>query len=149
MSSIYNKTDNDLVISRINKLSPESKAEWGKMNAAQMLSHCQAPMDVAFGIITVKPNFIMQLLGRMMKKKIINAPEFSKNSPTAPEFIRNTPCDFEQSKSELINKISVLAIDGAKLIKVNKHPFFGEMSTDDWNKLMWKHLDHHLRQFGV
>ena len=84
-----------------------------------------------------------------MKKKIINAPEFSKNSPTAPEFIRNQPCDFEQSKSELITKISILATDGAQSIKVNTHPFFGEMSTDDWDKLMWKHLDHHLRQFGV
>ena len=53
MSSIFNKTDNDLLLSRIKNLSTETKAVWGKMNAAQMLSHCQAPMDVAFGVITV------------------------------------------------------------------------------------------------
>ena len=149
MKSIYNADDNKEIIERINKLTPESKALWGKMNAAQMLSHCQAPMDVAFGNITIKANFIMQFLGRMMKKKIINAPEFSKNSPTAPAFIRNNPCDFEQSKLELIDKISVLAKEGMKSIKTNKHPFFGEMTTDDWDKLMWKHMDHHLRQFGM
>jgi hypothetical protein len=149
MSSIYNKTDNEIIISRINTLSPESKAQWGKMSVAQMLSHCQAPMDVAFGNLSLKANPIIALLGRLMKNKIINSPEFKKNSPTAPAFIRNEPCDFENSKSELIQKISRLADEGKEVIKVHKHPFFGKMNDEEWDQLMWKHMDHHLRQFGV
>ena len=149
MSSIYRKADNEIIISRINTLSTESKAQWGKMSVDQMLSHCQAPMDVAFGDIILKANPIIALLGRLMKNKIINAPEFKKNSPTAPSFIRNEPCNFEQSKSDLIVKLSRLTNEGNQSIKNHKHPFFGSMTNDDWDKLMWKHMDHHLRQFGV
>jgi len=149
MKSIFDKTENETIISRINKLTPETKAEWGKMNASQMLSHCQAPMDVAFGNLTLKANPIIALLGRLMKNKILNESEFKKNSPTAPAFIRNTPCDFESSKADLIQKISRLADEGKQVIKMHKHPFFGKMNDEEWDKLMWKHMDHHLRQFGV
>ena len=149
MNSIFDKNSNKEIISRINELKPDTMPLWGKMNVSQMLSHCQAPMDVAFGNISLKANPIIALIGRMMKKKIINAKEFKKNSPTAPAFIRNYPCEFEQSKSDLIDKISRLASDGLSAIKTDKHPFFGKMTHDDWDKLMWKHMDHHLRQFGV
>ena len=104
MNSIYSADDNKELIERINKLTPESKALWGKMNAAQMLSHCHGPIDVAFGDLDLKANFFMQLLGKMFKNKILSTPEFKKNSPTAPAFIRNEPCDFEQSKKDLIEK---------------------------------------------
>lgn len=149
MKSIFDPAENDSIISRIHQLTPESKALWGKMNAAQMLSHCQAPMDVAYGKLSLKANPIIALLGRLMKNKILNESEFKKNSPTAPAFIRNTPCDFENSKSELIHKIRRLASEGEHIIVTHKHPFFGKMSNEEWDILMWKHMDHHLRQFGV
>lgn len=149
MSSIYNKADNEIIIARINKLSPESKAQWGKMNAAQMLSHCHGPIDVAFGTLDLKANFLMQLLGKMVKKKMLKAGEFSKSSPTAPAFIRNEACDFEKSKSGLIERINQFSTLGEKAIRSSKHPFFGEMSFDEWDRLHTMHLDHHLRQFGV
>ena len=82
-----------------------------------------------------------------MKNKIFNS-EFSKNSPTAPEFIFIEQYDFEQSKNELIEKYSRFA-KGHESIKLSNHPFWGQMTYEDWEKLMWKHLDHHLRQFGV
>jgi hypothetical protein len=106
-------------------------------------------MDVAFGNLNLKANFVMQLLGKMMKNKIINSPEFKKNSPTAPAFIRNEPCNFEQSKAELIQKFSRFSNEGTAVIKTHKHPFFGEMNDTEWDKLIWMHMDHHLRQFGV
>ena len=149
MKSIYNADDNQEIIERINKLTPESQAQWGKMNAAQMLSHCQAPMDVAFGNLNLKANFFMQLLGKMFKNKILNSAEFKKDSPTAPAFIRNNECDFEQSKADLINKINRFSEFGEKAIKTTKHPFFGEMKLSEWDRLQSMHLDHHMRQFGV
>lgn len=149
MASIFNTSDNQDIISRIEKLSPDTTPEWGKMNAAQMLSHCQAPMDVAFGDLNLKSNFILLLVGKMYKKKILAAPGFKKNSPTAPDFIRNEACDFEQSKKDLIKKISRFSELGEKAIKTHKHPFFGTMKTEEWDLLQWKHLDHHLKQFGV
>ena len=149
MSSIYNKTDNEIIISRINKLSPEAKAQWGKMTVDQMLSHCQAPLDFTFGNTPMKANFMMRLIGKMLKKKVFGGNEFKKNSPTAPAFIRTEKYDFDQTKKELIQKIGVFSDKGKDAIKTTNHPFFGELTYDEWSKMHTMHLDHHLRQFGV
>jgi hypothetical protein len=149
MSSIYNKTDNDLIISRINNLSPESKSQWGKMTVDQMLSHCQAPIDFAIGNTPMQANFIMRLIGKMLKKKVLGGTEFKKNSPTAPSFIRTGTYDFLQTKNDLIQKIGIFSDLGTTAIKTTRHPFFGELTHDEWSKMHTMHLDHHLRQFGV
>lgn len=148
MSSIYNPSDNQEIINRINQLRPDSQPSWGKMSVDQMLSHCIAPIDIALGNKHLKANFLFSLLGRMIKKKMINAPGFKKNSPTAPDFIRKGTYDFEATKLELIEKFASFT-QGAHVIKTNKHPFFGPMSHEEWDNLQWKHLNHHLKQFGV
>ena len=149
MPSIYNKTDNDAFIARIEQLTPESKALWGKMTVDQMLSHCQAPMDFAFGKIPMKANFLMRLIGKLVRNKILNSKEYQKNSPTAPAFIRKEVYDFEEAKKGLIERINTFSELGQKAIKTTKHPFFGEMTHEEWSKMHTMHLDHHLRQFGV
>ena len=149
MSSIYNKTDNEIIISRINKLSPEAKVQWGKMTVDQMLSHCQAPIDFATGTTPMQANFIMRLIGKMLKKKVLGGTEFKKNSPTAPAFIRTGSYDFELAKKELIQKIEIFSDLGQKAIKTTNHPFFGELTYYEWSQMHTMHLNHHLRQFGV
>lgn len=149
MSSIYSKADNDLIISRINNLSAESKAQWGKMSVEQMLSHCQAPLDFTFGSTPMKGNFIMRLIGKMLKKKVLGGTEFKKNSPTAPSFIRTQHYDFETTKNGLIERINKFSDLGKDGINTTNHPFFGELTYDEWSKMHTMHLDHHLRQFGV
>ncbi len=147
MNSIFDKVSNETIIARINKLSPESQAVWGKMSVDQMLKHTNEAIIVAFGENEVKVNFIFRILGRMMKSKIFNS-EFKKNSPTAKEFIFTDKYDFESSKNELIKNFSRFT-EGHQSIKITHHPFWGKMTFEDWNKLMWNHIDHHLRQFGV
>ncbi len=149
MNSIYDKTANDAFIARINLLKKDSQPLWGKMTVSQMLSHCQAPIDVAFGDLELRSNFFMRLIGKLFKNKILNSKEFKKNSPTAPDFIRNSDYDFEETKAGLIQKFSRFAEAGHQSIKSNKHPFFGDMSYEEWDRLHAMHLDHHLRQFGV
>jgi hypothetical protein len=147
MNSIFDKASNETMIARIDKLSPESKAFWGKMKVDQMLKHTNGVILVAFGEHTLKISFLMQLLGRIMKNKIFNS-EFKKNSPTAPEFIFKKSYDFEVSKKELAANFTRFS-NGHKSITITNHPFWGKMTLEDWDKLMWNHLDHHLRQFGV
>jgi hypothetical protein len=147
MHSIFNKADNDLIIARINKLSPNSKALWGKMTVDQMLKHTEAAVAVAFSEKELKINFLMKLLGRLLKNKVFNN-DFRKNSPTAPEFVFVDQYDFEASKSALIKQFSRFA-EGESSITLKVHPFWGTMTSADWNTLMWKHVDHHLNQFGV
>ncbi|MFN3753635.1 DUF1569 domain-containing protein [Flavobacterium sp.] len=149
MSSIFSKVDNDVIISRIHQLTPESKALWGKMTVDQMLSHCQAPLDFAFGKTPMKANFLMRIIGKLARNKILNSKEYHKNSPTAPAFIRKETYDFEAAKQGLIERINIFSELGQKAIKTTKHPFFGEMTYEEWSKMHTMHLDHHLRQFGV
>lgn len=147
MSSIFNKADNDLIITRINKLTPESQALWGKMRVDQMLKHTEAAVAVAFGEKELKVNFLMKLLGKILKNKVFNS-DFKKNSPTASEFIFTSVYDFEIAKAALIEKFSRFAA-GEQSITLTVHPFWGKMTSAEWSTLMWKHIDHHLRQFGV
>jgi hypothetical protein len=72
MNSIYDKKDNEVIIARLNSLTPTSKAQWGKMTVDQMLKHTTAAIDVAFGAKILKINFLMKLLGKMLKKKVLN-----------------------------------------------------------------------------
>lgn len=147
MKSIYNSTDNSELIQRINQLNSEKKPLWGKMTVDQMLMHTNAAAEVAFGKKELKINFLMKLFGKMLKNKIFNS-EFKKNSPTAPEFIFKEQYNFEETKNELIKNVKQLQ-NGHKTITVMDHPFWGKMTYEDWDKLMFKHLDHHLKQFGV
>jgi hypothetical protein len=147
MKSIFVITDNDEIIERINKLTPETKAIWGKMTVDQMLKHTNEALVVAFGEKELRINFLMKFLGKMMKNKIFNS-EFKKSSPTAPEFIFREKYDFDSSKKDLIRNFSRFRV-GEQSITLTNHPFWGKMSHEDWNKLMWNHIDHHLRQFGV
>jgi Protein of unknown function (DUF1569) len=147
MASIYNKTDNQNIIDRINQLTPNSQATWGKMSVDQMFKHTTGAIEIAFGEKTIKVNFLMKLFGKMLKNKVFNS-EFKQNSPTAKEFIFTDKYDFETSKKELIANFSKFA-EGEKSIKITDHPFWGKMTYEDWDKLMYKHMDHHLRQFGV
>lgn len=148
MKSIFNKADNQEIIDRIQKLTPNSKAFWGKMSVDQMLSHCIAPIDVLFGGLNLKANFFMRIIGKLMKKTIIYGKEFQKNTPTVPEFVKKENYDFEKVKTELITKIREFQ-KGESVINLFEHPFFGKMTIQDWDTLQMKHLDHHLRQFGV
>ena len=147
MKSIYNSNDNQELVNRINQINSESKPLWGKMSADQMCEHCLLTSNVAFGKQELKINFLMKLVGKMMKNKVFNS-EFKKNSPTAPEFIVKNSVDLDKSKAELIKNIQLLQ-NGQKNITVMNHPFRGKMTYEDWDKLMYNHMDHHLKQFGV
>jgi hypothetical protein len=148
MKSIFNPADNQEIISRINSLTPETPALWGEMSVDQMLKHCNEAVLVAFNEKELKINFIFKIMGSLMRKSILNSPQFSKNSPTAKEFKFTERFNFSTVQNELIQNFSRFQ-QGEKAITCLKHPFWGKMNNEDWNKLMWKHIDHHLRQFGV
>lgn len=147
MNSIFDKAENEAMIIRINSLTPNHKALWGKMTVDQMCKHCSLVIDVSFGTQPLKINIFMRLLGRMLKKKVIYGGEWKKESPTAKEFIVATHHDLEQVKTELISKFSRYASEGKSAIKMTNHPFWGKLTYEEWDLLQSKHLDHHLKQF--
>lgn len=150
MKSLFNVNDVQEFIERINSVKANSKPLWGKMNAAQVMAHCTAPLKMAHGEIKGKRGLISFLFGKSAKKKFIK-PEvaFSKNLPTDPKFIFPTANEFEKERQLLIAKLNEFAQKGKAGITTEPHSFFGTMSPEEWDIIQSKHLDHHLRQFGA
>jgi hypothetical protein len=69
--------------------------------------------------------------------------------PTDKNFIIADQRDFEEEKRKLISLVQRFGATGPAGITEKQHPFFGMLTTDEWDKLMGKHLDHHLSQFGT
>lgn len=136
----------DELIDRINRLSPATKAIWGKMNVSQMLAHLQMPMGVALGDHKLKGNFFLRLIGSSMKSKLYDDKPYKRSLPTAPSFKMTTEKEFEAEKNKAIEMIRKFRDEN---IINTKHPFFGKLTKEQWGKANWKHIDHHLQQFGV
>jgi len=137
------------VFARIDKLQPATPAQWGKMNVAQMLSHCSATIDMASGQLNLPRVWIGRVLGPFVKSIYINEKPFSKNSPTAKELVRANPCDFLRGKQQLRSKVQQFFEGGEANCTRHPHPVFGPLTPQQWSRGSYKHLDHHLRQFGA
>jgi hypothetical protein len=146
--SLFQAEDTAEVVRRIQALKPDSKAQWGKMDVAQMLAHCQVPLEIATGQRTMKRGLIGLLFGRMAKKKLAGPEPFKRGLPTAPEFVVRDQRDFAAEREKLLALVQSFQRRGPEAL-AREHPFFGPMTTTEWDRLQWKHLDHHLRQFGA
>jgi hypothetical protein len=135
------------IISRISHLTHQSKAVWGKMNVAQMLAHVQVPMGVALGTHTVKGNWLMKLILPLFKKTLYDEKPWKQGLPTDKTFIMTgLDKNFENEKNQLLDKINRFT----ETNMINEaHPVFGKLTKEQWSKATWKHLDHHLKQFGA
>ena len=149
MKSLFNAPDNQEVIDRINALSPASKPLWGKMHVAQMLAHAQQPLKVALGELKLKRGLMGFFFGKMAKRKLLADAEMKKNMPTAKEFLIRTDVIFAEEKKKLIALVQRFYQGGPNGLTQEDHPFFGKLTTEEWDQLQYKHLDHHLKQFGV
>ena len=149
MKNLFETGAANEILNRINNLQPGMKPLWGKMNVSQMLAHCHAPLHVALGDKQLKRRLIGILFGAVAKKQILKPGDLKKNLPTDPSFLVKGEINFAESKSELQSLIRRFNTSGAQSIANKTHPFFGKMSSEEWGLLQWKHLDHHLRQFGV
>ncbi len=149
MANIFHIDHNANLIRRIESLTPESKPLWGTMSVSQMLEHCQKPLDVADGTLPLKRGLIGFLFGRMAKADFLKRDEFKRNLPTVPSFRISHVPDFNQAREGLLERIVRFREKGPSVLANKKHPFFGEMNDEEWGILQYKHLDHHLKQFGA
>ena len=146
VKNLFDATAKQEIIDRINKLTPQSERQWGKMDVAQMLAHCQMPLGVATGKHKLKGSGFLKLIGPLLKGLLFNNKPFKKNLGTDKSFIMTTPKEFEKEKSGLIQMINDFS---ASSMTDEPHPIFGKLTKEQWSKGTWKHLDHHLMQFGV
>ena len=151
--NLLDKEIRDAIINRINKLTPDNQAGWGKMNVNQMICHCTDQLRISLGEkgTPEKPaGFFARTLLKFLVLKVISIP---KNVPTSPKVDQvdgdgTPPTDFESDRNTLIEYIE-------KFVKASHeeastpHFKFGAMSKREWAILANKHLDHHLKQFSI
>jgi hypothetical protein len=151
MKNLFDATVANQVKTRLRQLQPQSERRWGKMTAAQMVAHCSASMQWAVGEVAPdKGAFPARLMGRLVKPMVFrNEDPLRKNLPTARGLSVADERDLSQERDRLSGLIDKFAVGGAARCTTNPHSFFGRMTPEEWAILMYKHLDHHLRQFGV
>ena len=149
MNTLYNRQDLDGIINRLNQLTPASERKWGKMNVSQMLAHCNKSMETALGENKINRLFIGRIITPFIRKLVLGKKPFAKNSPTDKTYIFKGKHDFEFEMSRTITSINRFHEAGPSGSTTHPHPFFGHFSPEEWAVFQWKHLDHHLRQFGA
>ena len=150
MKSLFDAATANEMKNRIARLEPTSQREWGKMSAPQAMAHCAIAMEWAVGDSFAPRVFIGRIFGPLAKSKVLkdNAP-LGRNSPTAKSLVVANERDLEKECQRLCTLIDRFSNGGPQRCTKHPHTFFGDLTPDEWARLMYKHLDHHLRQFGV
>lgn len=150
MKNIFEKSVTKEVIERIHKLSLNTQPQWGTMNVAQMLAHCIVPYETVFTDKYPKPNWLAKFFIKLLaKNQVVSDKPYSKNSRTAPHFLITDERDFKREKALLIAYLIKTQELGATYFEGKESHSFGSLTANEWNNLFYKHLDHHLKQFGV
>ncbi len=150
MKNIFKQeTVNDL-IARINQLTSSSIPQWGKMSVDQMLAHCNVSYEMVYTDKHPKPGAFMKfILKAMVKNKVVSEVPYPKNGRTAPQFIIADARNFELEKKRLIDYIQQTQELGEQHFEGKESHSFGLLSNKEWSNMFYKHLNHHLTQFGV
>jgi hypothetical protein len=150
MKSVFDQLTVYELCNRINSLNPDTQAKWGKMKVAQMLAHCNVTYEMVYEDKHPKPNPFMKLVLKLfVKKLVVTAKQYKPNNPTAPAFIIKDTKIFDEERIRLLNFINKTLALGAKHFDGKESHSFGKLTIDEWNNMFYKHLDHHLNQFGV
>jgi hypothetical protein len=149
MKNLFEPETVEEIKKRIDQLQPNSQRMWGNMEVAQMLAHCSAAMEVAVGEKNPPRMFIGRILGPFIKSAFTNEKPLKKNAPTDKSFLVIDQRNFEKEKTRLFKLINQFSAGGVEKVTKHPHSFFGKLTPIEWATGMYKHLDHHLRQFGV
>ena len=150
MKDIFTSAETNEIINRINKLTPETKPQWGKMSVSQMLAHCNVTYEMAVDNKYTKAGGLKKFLLKLfIKPVVVNEKPYKRNSRTAPEFLVNDDKDFATEKNRLINYLQKTQQMGRSHFEGKDSNSFGPLTAQEWNNMFYKHLDHHLTQFGV
>jgi hypothetical protein len=148
MRSLFDSDARKSILERFDALSPGSPRQWGKMDASQMLAHCSAALERGTGDAPSRQMLIGKLLAPFFRSSMLGDKPFGRNAPTDPSFVVTDARDFGRERARLAGLVARFCDRGVAEAGKQTHSFLGRMSGEEWGVLMYKHLDHHLRQFG-
>jgi hypothetical protein len=150
MQNLFNSSDTQNILSRLEKIKPDAQKQWGKMNVSQMLAHCNASLETAMGLNSPeKLNAFLRFIGKILKGRYFGERPFMKNSQTDETYIITGTPDFETAKQKVMAQVRSFSAGGPAQCTTRTHVFFGALTPEEWAMMQWKHFDHHLRQFGL
>jgi hypothetical protein len=150
MKNLFEAATVEEVKERMALLSTDSARHWGKMTSAQAMEHCARGMELALGDRRPPRVLIGRILGPVIKPIAFRDGEpMRRNSPTVPGLVVMEETDLAQGRERLCGLVDRFVAGGPGGCTDHPHSFFGRLTPDEWSAWMYKHLDHHLRQFGV
>jgi hypothetical protein len=149
LTTIYQPGVSRAIEARCERLTPATAALWGDMNVAQMLRHVARSLRTPTGeLVPPLLPWPVRLIGRVVKRRVLSDAPLKKSAPTTPFFKVVEPCEFAAEKAEFLDALGKVSV-GPHVATAPQHPFFGPMTAQDWGRLMYRHVDHHFKQFGV
>ncbi|MEG0928764.1 DUF1569 domain-containing protein [Chryseobacterium sp.] len=149
MKTIFDNTTREELMNRIHLLSHENTAQWGRMNIYQMVKHCTVWNDwmLGNGYEVYKQDFLGEIFGKMVLKGLIKDDKpLKKNAPAGVFTIKESNGDMESLKRIWLEQIAAYGnYSNPDFI----HDFFGKMRREEIGIFVYKHMDHHLRQFNA
>jgi hypothetical protein len=149
MKTLFDQADRESIRQRLGVLQADSPRQWGKMNAAQMVTHCARALETGTGDRPMKQKFLGKIITPFIRSSILGGKPFGRNSPTDPTFVVSDERELAVERQRLLDLIDRLVERGTAAAGTQTHAFFGKLTGEEWGQLMYKHIDHHLQQFGV
>jgi Protein of unknown function (DUF1569) len=150
MKNLFEPASVQEVKERIASLTADSEGQWGSMSAAQAMAHCTGGLEMALGDSTPPRVLIGRFVGGIVKPMVLkDEVPMRRNSPTAKSLVIQDQRELAKEKERLTATIDRFVTGGPAVCTAHPHAFFGKLTPQEWAILMYKHLDHHLRQFGV
>ena len=147
MKSLWQEPVREEVAGRLGRVAPDARPAWGRMTAPQMVAHVTDAMRMAFGELPTKSKRL-PLRYPPLKQLVVYWLPFPKSSPTAPELLARAPGDWDAEIRDCRTLVERFATE-PPTHQWPEHPAFGTLTAEQWGVLAYRHLDHHLRQFGV
>lgn len=147
MPTLFDPSAREKIIARLSNLTSDRRPLWGRLDAARVQTHLSDQLRMALGDVVCKPkNTPFQY--PVIRQLIVYVLPWPKGAPTAPELLATAPAEFEADKQTLLQLIERVGTRKPEE-SFGVHPAFGRLSRRAWGVLAWRHLDHHLRQFGL
>jgi hypothetical protein len=133
---------------RVARLTPDSTRQWGKMSAPQVVCHLAESLKMALGDLPVQRR-LLPIRYPPLKQFVVYLAPFPKNVPTAPELLARPPGAWQADVADLQALVDRFVARGSESTPWVEHPAFGRMSRRAWGVQVYRHIDHHLKQFGA
>ena len=149
MKTLFEPAAYQEILHRVDSLHAGSPRQWGKMSVSQMLEHTARVLEMAAGTVPRKQIAIGKAISWAFRKNFLGPDPFGRNRPTGPEYVIKHEPELAHARDRLKSTLAHFHSLGEEGCDGNTHAFFGKLTGREWGMTQYKHIDHHLRQFGA